>query len=146
MTLSLHTIKKSKTAIKKRKRIGRGNASGTGTYSGKGLKGQKARSGVSDLKKLGMRQVLLRTPKKRGFTSLKAKAQIVNLSSLNKVFKENDDVNPKVLLEKGLIDNGSVKVKILGNGELKVGGLKFSDLLLSESAKAKIEKSKGKIK
>ncbi|MCG2701107.1 50S ribosomal protein L15, partial [Candidatus Parcubacteria bacterium] len=45
MSLSLHTIKPAKGATKKRKRIGRGNASGTGTYSGRGLKGQKSRSG-----------------------------------------------------------------------------------------------------
>jgi len=143
--LSLHTIKKSKSATKNRKRIGRGNASGTGTYAGKGLKGQKARSGVSDLKKLGMRQVLLRTPKKRGFTSLKTKAQIVSLSSLNKSFKENDVVNPKTLLKMGLIDNATDRVKILGNGELTVVGLKFTDVLISESAKSQVEKKKGKI-
>ena len=66
MALSLHTIKKPKANSKKRKRIGRGNASGHGTYAGKGQKGQNARSGVSGLKRKGMKQVLLRTPKKRG--------------------------------------------------------------------------------
>ena len=145
MTLSLHTIKRSKTATRKRKRIGRGNASGTGTYSGKGLKGQKSRSGVSGLKKLGMRQVLLRTPKKRGFTSLKPKAQIINLSEINNNFKEGDEINPKILLKKGLIGNINLGVKILGNGKLAVSGLKLKNIQMSETVKGQIEKMKGKI-
>lgn len=145
MTLSLHTIKTSKVINRKRKRIGRGNASGTGTYSGKGLKGQKARSGVGDLKKLGMRQVLLRTPKKKGFTSLKSKSQVINLSLINKAFKDSEEINPKALLKKGLIDNITVGVKVLGGGKLNISGLKFTGVSVSDSAKAQIEKMKGNI-
>jgi len=140
MTISLHTIKKNKSTLKIRKRIGRGNASGTGTYAGKGLKGQNARAGVSGLKRMGMKQVLLRTPKKRGFKSLRPKAQVVNLVDLNKHFKNNDEINPRVLLEKGLIDKLDVKVKILGKGKLTVKGLKLTDVLMSETAKKQIEK------
>jgi large subunit ribosomal protein L15 len=55
MSLSLHTIK-PKQANKKKKRVGRGDGSGRGTYCGRGLKGQKSRSGVSGLKKLGLKQ------------------------------------------------------------------------------------------
>ncbi|RLC38777.1 50S ribosomal protein L15 [Candidatus Falkowbacteria bacterium] len=141
MVLSINNIKSKKGAVKKRKRIGRGNAAGQGTYCGKGLKGQKARSGVSNLKRLGMKQVLLRTPKKRGFTSLKPKSQIVNLIEINKHFKGKDIVNPQTLLKKGLIDNIKLKVKILGTGKLKENNLQFNNVLMSESVKKQINKT-----
>lgn len=145
MSLAIHTIKPNKKAQKKRKRVGRGNAAGQGTYSGRGLKGQKARSGVSNLKRLGMKQVLLRTPKKRGFKSLKPKAEVVNLTDINKHFKDKQSVNKKVLMSKDLIKSANSEVKILGKGELTVKGLKFSQVKFSESAKKQIEKMKGVI-
>lgn len=140
MTLSLNTIKSQKGVIEKRKRIGRGNASGHGTYSGKGQKGQKSRSGVSGLKRLGIRQMLFQTPKKRGFKSNRPDNQIVNLICLNKYFKDGDVVNPKSLLKAGLINKMHLPVKILGNGKLTVKGLKFSDVKMSESIKNQIKK------
>lgn len=142
MTISFHTIKKGKGVLKERKRVGRGNASGHGTYSCRGLKGQKSRSGVSNLKRLGMKQVLLRTPKKKGFLSLKPKAQIVNLLELNKHFKDTEVVSPETLLKKGLIDSLSLQVKILGNGELRVKGLQFKGVKMSESVKKQISDKK----
>lgn len=145
MSLSIHTIKPAKGAIKKRKRVGRGNASGHGTYSTRGLKGQKSRSGVSNLKRLGMKQVLLRTPKKRGFKSLALKDQVVNLSALNILFKDNEEINPKTLFEKNLVSAGKSIIKILGDGELKVKGLKFSNVKFSSKAKEQIEKLGGQI-
>ncbi len=144
MTLSLNTIKSNKSLKQKRKRIGRGNGSGIGTYSGKGLKGQKSRSGVSGLKRKGMRQILLKTPKLRGFKSLNAKAQVVNLLDLN-VFKDKETVNGKTLKEKGLIAKESTPIKILGDGELTVKGLTFEKVKISASAKEKITKADGKI-
>lgn len=143
MSLSLHTIKKASGTTKQRKRIGRGNASGTGTYSGKGLKGQKSRAGVSNLKRLGMRQTLLRTPKARGFRSLKPKDQVINIIDINKFFKENEAVNPKTLLKKGLIDNTELVVKLLGKGELTVKGLQFTEIKASETVKTQITKLGG---
>lgn len=145
MPLAINTIKNN-TAQKKRKRVGRGNASGQGTYSGKGQKGQKSRAGVSNLKRLGMKQVLLRTPKKRGFKSGKPKAIIVNLEELNKFFKEGNIVDPKSLQSKGLIDKLDKEVKILARGELTVKKLIFSGLSLSQAAREKIDKLGGKIK
>ena len=146
MVLLLHQIKPKKGATKKRKRVGRGNSSGHGTYSGRGIKGQKSRSGVSGLKRLGMKQVLLRTPKKKGFKSKKPKNQTVNLSELNKYFKDGEIVNPKSLLKKGLIENVRIGVKILAKGELKIKKLRFSGVKISESARNQIEKNKGEIK
>ncbi len=139
MPLSLNTVKPNKRATKKRKRVGRGNASGHGTYSGRGLKGQKSRSGVSGLKRLGMKQVLLRTPKKRGFKSLKPKNQTVNLRLIDKYYRDNDTIDPKALLAKKLINTLKTGVKILGNEELKLKGLKFINVKMSESVKKQIK-------
>ena len=141
MPLSLHTIKPAKGATKKRKKVGRGNASGRGTYSGRGIKGQRSRSGgKSGLKRLGMRIILKNIPKKRGFKSDKPKNQVVNLTDLNKHFKDGDVVSPKSLLKAGLIDTIKLPVKILGKGELTVNGLKFSDVKMSGSVKEQVEK------
>jgi len=140
MALSLNAISPKKGSKKKRKRVGRGNSSGHGTYSGKGLKGQKARAGVSGLKRLGMKQILLKTPKKRGFNSSKPKAQVVNLIDINNNFKDKDVITPKALLAKGLIDNIKLDVKILGKGDLKIKDLKFLGVKMSDSVKKKLEK------
>lgn len=118
--LSLNTIKKAKGSAKKIKRIGRGNASGHGTYSTKGLKGQKARSGVSNLKRLGMRKQLLSIPKVRGFKSAKPKNQVVSIKAINNNFKDNETVNPITLAAKKLINSAELPVKILGKEKLTV--------------------------
>jgi large subunit ribosomal protein L15 len=140
MTLSLHTIKPSKGAMKKRKRVGRGDASGHGSYSTRGIKGQKSRSGVSGLKRLGLKMTLMRIPKKRGFKSFYPKDQVVNLSVINSNFKDGETVSPRSLFKKGLIDNTKAEVKILGEGDLNVKNLKFEDVKMSESVKGKIGK------
>lgn len=130
--LSLNNIKRATGATKNRKRVGRGNASGHGTYSTKGLKGQKARSGVSNLKRLGMRQQLLQTPKSRGFKSLQPKNQIVSVSTINSNFKDGETVNHAILLEKDLIKSLSAPVKVLGKEKLTVK-VKFEKIKMSES-------------
>jgi len=67
--ITLDNLKPNKGAKKNRKRVGRGNASGSGNYSGKGMKGQKSRSGVTNLKRIGLKATLFSIPKKRGFKS-----------------------------------------------------------------------------
>lgn len=145
MSLSLHTIKSTKATVQKRKRIGRGNSSGTGTYSGKGLKGQRSRSGVSNLKRLGMKQVLLRTPKLRGFKSLKPAKQNVSLSELNLHFKDGDKVDVKTLFDKKLIDTPKIGVKVLANGKLELKNIKLVGVSATKGAQEQIEKLGGKI-
>jgi large subunit ribosomal protein L15 len=152
MSLSLHTIKLSVGAKKKKKRVGRGNASGHGTYSTRGLKGQKSRSGVSGLKRLGMKQVLLRTPKIKGFKSLRPKDQVINLRQINKFFHDGGEVNLKSLKELGLVaDLGSQShfrkagIKLLGSGKLTVKNLQVSGLKMSDSVKKQLEEMGGKI-
>lgn len=128
--LSLNTIKQAKGASKTKKRVGRGNASGRGTYSTRGLKGQKARSGVSNLKRLGMKQQLLQTPKVRGFKSNKPKNQVVSLKAINTNFKDGEVVNPETLLAKNLISSVKLPIKILGKEKLTVK-VKFESIKMS---------------
>lgn len=132
--LSLHNLKPAQGSTKKRKRVGRGNASGHGTYSGRGLKGQKSRSGGKNgLKRLGMRPILLQTPKVRGFKSLSAKNQTVNAGDLNKHFKDGATVTPRALVAAGLVKDAAAPIKVLGNGKLTVKNLKFDKVSLSKS-------------
>jgi large subunit ribosomal protein L15 len=136
--LSLNTIKKGKGSAKNKKRVGRGNASGHGTYSTRGLKGQKSRSGVSGLKRLGMRQMLLQTPKSRGFKSLNPKNQVVSVKAINTNFKEGEIVSPATLFEKKLIASLNNPVKILGKEKLNVK-VSFKDVKMSASLEAQIK-------
>lgn len=142
MSLSLHTIKPSPSSKKSKRRVGRGGK--RGTYSGKGLKGQKSRSGASGLKRRGIRQLMESTPKLRGFKSLRKKPEVVNLIDLNKKFQDGDKITPKTLLLKGLVTKTKNGVKILGNGNIKIK-LEISKCQISASAKEKIEKAGGSI-
>ena len=142
MPLSLHTIGPNKGATKKRKRVGRGNSSGHGTYSGRGQKGQKSRSGVSGLKRLGMKKQLLQIPKARGFNSGKPANQVVSLEQINNNFKDGAVITPKLLLAKKLIGTIKLPIKILGGSQLKIKGIKFEGIKVSESVKKQLEVGK----
>ena len=136
--LSLNTLKKSKGTLQKNKRVGRGNASGHGTYSTRGVKGQKARSGVSGLKRLGMKKQLLQTPKSRGFKSLKAKNQVVSVSAINRHFKDGEVVSAATLFAKELISSVNKPVKILGKEKLAVA-VKFDKIKMSASLQGQVK-------
>lgn len=144
MTLSLHTLQPKKGSRHGKKRVGRGLGS-TGSYSGRGVKGQRARSGGrAGLKLRGLRQIMLATPKKRGFRSPKPKLAVLNVSDLAKNFTSGAKVNPKAILAKGLIDETKNGVKILGKGEIGIK-LTIVGCVLSASAKEKIERAGGVI-
>ncbi len=116
MTLTLHNLK-PKIKPKARKRIGRGGK--RGTYSGRGQKGQRSRSGgKAGLKRLGLKPLMTQTHKLRGFKSIKKKPEIVNLKDLEKKFKDNDIITPRALIKAGLISTAKNGVKILGTGKL----------------------------
>lgn len=106
---------------KGRKVIGRGGR--RGTYSGRGNKGQKSRSGahVDPLFEGGRSSLLERLKKVRGFKSTHPKKNIVTSAALEDAFQEGDVVTIEVLVEKGLVDKALAKrgVKILNKGELK---------------------------
>ena len=130
--LSLNGIKKGTGTTKTRKRVGRGDASGHGSYSTRGQKGQKARSGVSGLKRLGMRMQLLQTPKSRGFKSPKPKNQVVSVKEINANFKDGETVTRDALFDKGLVAKKTAPVKVLGKEKLTVK-VKFSGVKMSGS-------------
>ncbi len=130
---------------KKSKRIGRGGKKGT--YSGKGMKGQKSRAGRK--MKPAIRSLIKRYPKLRGysFNPLKEKPAVVNTKTIEKKFKEGEVVSPKILLEKKLVRRMKGRepiVKILGDGKLSKS-LKFENCIVSKKAKAVIEKSGGEV-
>jgi len=130
MAITLHNLKPAKGARRRKIRLGRGNASGRGTYSTKGQKGQRARSGGrSGLKLKGLKRRLLNLPKIGGFKSKYSKLAGVNVGVLNEYFKDGERVTLARLRQLGLLDRG-VTAKILGDGELKkkviVVGLKVS--------------------
>ncbi|MFA5155349.1 MAG: 50S ribosomal protein L15 [Patescibacteria group bacterium] len=128
--LSLNSITRAKGRAKANKRVGRGNASGHGTYSTRGLKGQKSRSGVSGLKRLGLKKQLLQIPKARGFKSLSPKNQVVSVRAINHNFKDEEIVSPASLLAKKLISSLARPVKILGKEKLTVK-VKFEKIKMS---------------
>jgi len=143
--MQLHELKPNHKR-QKGKRIGRGGK--RGTYSGRGVKGQKSRAG----RKLApvFRQLISKYPKLRGyrFKSRQQKPEIINLEILEKNFKKGDVVSRKILLEKKLISKmkGRIpEVKILVKGKL-TKKLIIKDCLLSKTAKEKIEKAGGEVK
>ena len=140
--MKLENLKPAKGATKNRKRVGRGQASGQGCTSGKGNKGQKARSGYSWRPWFeGGQMPLQRRVPKRGFTNIHAKpVEAVNVSDLNGLGAE---ITADVLKERGLIHNAKAKLKILGNGEL-TDAVTVHAHGFSESAKKKIEAAGGK--
>lgn len=135
-----------KTGIKKAKRLGRGTGSGKGRYSGRGQKGQKARSGgnVHPRREGGQMPLYRRIPK-RGFKNLKKVFfNVINVDALNEM-KEGADVSVELLKKSGLIKSNDQPVKLLADGELKVKGLKISVHACSGSAKKKVEGQGGQV-
>ena len=144
--MKLHELHPAEGSVKNRKRIGRGPGSGTGKTSGKGHKGQNARSGGGVRPGFEGGQIpLFRRLPKRGFSNhmFKTEYAVINLSDLNR-FNDGDVVTPELLKEMGIIKKQLSGVKVLGNGTLEkkvtVKAHKFS-----ESAKEKIETSGGKV-
>jgi len=152
--LNLHSLKPAQPR-KARKRIGRGLGSGTGRYSGRGLKGQKSRSGSHKMPagfEGGQMPIDMRLPKLRGNTSADAMpigpfrtySQPVNLRDLEERFEAGAEVTPETLKAKRLIRKVSVDVKVLGVGELSKA-LSVSAHGFSKTAKEKIEAAGGTV-
>ena len=140
--MELHELKRTEGSVHVRKRVGRGMGSGLGKTSGKGEKGQKARSGVSIPATFeGGQLPLYRRLPKRGFSNapFKIKYATINVSDLN-VFNDGDVVTPEVLKERGLLKKQLCGVKVLGNGNLEKK-LTIKAHKFSKEAIVKIEKS-----
>ncbi len=125
--------------------MGRGHGSGRGKTAGKGTKGQRARSGGrKGLKRIGLKRVMQRIPKHRGFRSIHARPAVVNVGVLEAVFEGGAKITPFLLAKHDLVQNTRSGVKILGDGTLNKAFI-FSDCEVSKSAREKIEKAGGKI-
>ena len=150
--LNLSNLKPAQKRVD-RKRIGRGLGSGKGRYSGRGIKGQKSRSGSNKMRpgfEGGQMPLYMRVGKQRGATSKDAMpigpfrtfTQGVNLRELERVFADGDTVNIESLAEKGLTKNSRADVKILGYGEL-TKKLSVTAHAFSASAREKINAAGG---
>lgn len=142
--MKLHELVSSPGSRKERKRVGRGTSSGTGKTSGRGHKGQNARSGggVRPGFEGGQNPLYRRLPK-RGFNNPTRKEfAIVNIEELNN-FAEGTEVTPEVLMESGIVKNPMAGIKVLGNGEVTVK-LTVKANKFSQSAVEKIEAAGGK--
>ena len=145
--MKLHELEKNIGAKASKKRVGRGPGSGLGKTSGRGQKGQKARSGgsINPVFEGGQLPLYRRLPK-RGFSNHRFKKvyATVNLSDLN-VFEDGTLVTPALLLEKKIVRKQLAGIKVLGNGnldkKLTIQGHKFSKTALAkiESAGSKAE-------
>ena len=131
-------------------RVGRGIGSGKGKTSGRGVKGQKSRSGVAIKSFEGGQMPLYRRLPKRGFNPIKkGEVAILNLEKIQtfidkKTIKSSDVLNSEMLKKLNLINKNSVKLKILGNGEIK-DKINIEANLASKSAVKKVEKIGGSI-
>lgn len=145
MTLTPSTIKPSAGAKRGSKRVGRGDGSGRGTYSTRGLKGQRARSGgKKGLLKHAFKPQLQKVPKLRGFNSLNARARTITLAQLEKVGKEGEILTPSTLKKAGIVNKMENEIKIVATGELKKK-LEIQGCLASKKAVEQIEKAGGKL-
>ena len=136
---------KSSSEKETRRRVGRGIGSGLGKTSGRGHKGQKARSGGGVRRGFeGGQTPLARRLPKRGFTNFNRKEYaIVNVETLNR-FEDGATVNAAALIEAGIINKELSGLKVLGNGEL-TKKLTVEAVKFSKSAKEAIEKAGGKV-
>jgi large subunit ribosomal protein L15 len=152
--LNLSNLKPAQ-ARKGRKRIGRGLGSGKGRYSGRGLKGQKSRSGSHKMRpgfEGGQNPLYMRLGKQRGPYSKDAmpmgphrtSTQPVNVGALEERFDAGAEVTPETLVEKGLIRNTRIDVKLLGQGEL-TKTLSITVHAASGSAREKVEAAGGSL-
>ncbi len=130
-----------------RKRRGQGNATGNGTYGGRGCKGQNSRAGggVRLGFEGGQTSLIQRMPKRRGFNNPnRVETQVVDVAQIDAVFKDGDKVNLATLVEAGLVTRANKKVKILASGEIKTK-VEVDGVTCSRTAKEAIEKAGGKV-
>ena len=139
----LHELKPARGAKRPRRRVGRGDGSGRGTYSGKGNKGQNARGGAPYLFEGGQLPLIKRLPHMRGFTPRNRVEYVpVNLAQLESLFEAGDDVTPEILLEHRIVRRKQDPIKVLGNGEFSKK-LNITAHAFSQAARDKIEKAGG---
>ena len=143
--LKLHSLKPKKGSKITSRRIGRGPGSGRGKTAGKGGKGQKARTGGrKGLRALGMKMIIRRIPKLRGFKSQYAKDETLTLQELQTAFPQGGIVTRAELSKRGVISGARAQIKVVGKDEL-TRKLTLKGLKVSAGAKAAIEKAGGSV-
>lgn len=146
--MKLHDLRPAPGSKKKRKRVGRGMASGKGKTSGRGMKGQGARSGggKGPYFEGGQLPLVRRLPFKRGFNNIhRIEYKPVNLDRLQEKFgKSKQEVTPETLVEAGIIKRSDKAVAILGRGEI-TSALTVKAHRFSKSAQEKIEAAGGAV-
>jgi large subunit ribosomal protein L15 len=143
--MRLHTLKNVKGAVHRKKRVGCGEGSGHGKTSGKGGKGQTARSGGSIRPGFeGGQMPLYRKLPHRGFNNYEFRTSyaVVNVGDLARLDAKVTEVNAEVLAQAGLVRPGLTMLKVLGDGEI-TRALKVTAQKFTGSAKAKLEKAGG---
>lgn len=143
--MKLHELKNVAGAVHRKKRVGCGEGGGHGKTSGRGGKGQTARSGSSIRPGFeGGQMPLYRKLPHRGFNqaAFRTEIAVVNVGDFAWLDAKVKEVNAVVLAEAGLIRAGETRVKVLGDGDL-TRAFKITASKFSESAKAKIEKAGG---
>ena len=141
-----HELAPPKGAKHKRQRVGRGDASGRGSYSTRGMKGQKARSGGGVRRGFegGQLPLIKRMPHLRGFTNInRITYSVVNVESLDG-FDAGSTVGPQELKQTGMVRSNSKRIKILGEGII-TKSLRVTAHSFSQSARAKIEEAGGQV-
>lgn len=144
--MRLHDLRPQEGSRKKRKRVGRGQASGLGTTAGRGMNGQNSRSGGGVRPGFeGGQMPLFRRIPKRGFNNKRFARNYaeVNLIDLNR-FSENTEVTPELLIESGIVKNTKNPIKIMAKGDLTVK-LVVKANKFTKSAVEAIESAGGKV-
>tara|TARA_Y100001970_G_C14161475_1_gene818797 strand:- start:579 stop:1040 length:462 start_codon:yes stop_codon:yes gene_type:complete len=148
--MKINQIKSTLTSNKKRKRVGRGSGSGLGKTAGRGVKGQKSRSGVSINGFEGGQMPLYRRLPKRGFkNNFARKIQSINFNNIaiivDKYNLSPDSLNENTLFEKKIFNKSKGVLKLLNKGELK-SSIKIEISYASKKAIEKVEKLGGSVK
>ena len=147
MPLQLHDLRPNPGSRKRRKRVGRGNASGKGTYSGRGLKGQRSRSGrdYNAVFQGGGMSMFRTLPRRRGFKSRnRIVYQAINVVELGRRFEAGSEVDAAALVEARLLRRESQPFKILAGGPIE-HAVHVRAERVTDAARAKIEAAGGSV-
>jgi len=144
--MRLNELSPAEGATHSSRRVGRGDGSGRGTYSGRGMKGQKAHGkGVRPGFEGGQLPLIKRLPRKRGFTNIfRTEYNVVNVGALN-VFPDGSEVTPVEMMKAGLVRSLSKPTKILGRGDLEKN-LTVEAQRFSAAAEEKIKAAQGTVR
>ncbi len=147
MVLRLNDLRPAPGSRRRRKRVGRGNASGKGTYSGRGLKGQRSRAGrdYNAVFEGGAMSMMRTLPRRKGFNApFRVDTQPINVVQLGRRFADGDTVDAAALVAAGLLRRETQRFKVLAGGEI-ANALHLQVEHISPAAQAKIVAAGGSV-